>query len=167
FVLFVRNMVELARSHRAGVAAGPARTGEPIALRVPFDVSEVTMESSDGTRVTFPARAGIAATPGPDRAGLYFVSWKGQRPGSTLVPVNLTSARESDLGERPLDLPQGRSVRARKAGEMSDAVTDWSWLFAAVALLAFVLDLFWITRSPRRSALRGAPPAPLRAPEVP
>jgi hypothetical protein len=168
FVLFIRNLVELARSHRAGMAAGPARAGEPIALRVPFDVSEVTMESSDGARVTFPARAGIAATPGPDRAGLYFVSWKGQRPGSTLVPVNLTSARESDLLERPLDLPRGRSVRARKAGELSDAVSDWSWLFAAVALLAFVLDLFWITRSPRRSALpRGAPPAPLRAMEAP
>jgi hypothetical protein len=163
FVLFVRNLVELARNHRAGVAAGPTRTGEPIALRVPFDVNEVALEGADGTRVTFPARAGIAATPGPDRAGLYFASWKGQRPGSTLVPVNLTSARESDLGERALELPRGRPVRARKAGELGDAVSDWSWLFAAVALLAFVLDLHWITRSPRRAALpKGAPPAPLR-----
>ncbi|HEX6763885.1 MAG TPA: VWA domain-containing protein, partial [Polyangiaceae bacterium] len=33
FVLFVRNLIELARSHRAGVAQGPARTGEPLALR--------------------------------------------------------------------------------------------------------------------------------------
>ena len=163
FVLFVRNLVELARSHRAGVAAGPARTGEPLALRVPLDVSEVELEGADGAKLTIPARAGIAATPGPEHAGLYYISWKGQRPGSTLVPVNLTSALESDLGARELDLPQGRPVRTRKPSETSDAVTDWSWVFGAVALLAFVLDLFWLTRSPRRLALPvGAPPAPIR-----
>jgi hypothetical protein len=163
FVLFVRNLVELARSHRAGVAAGPARTGEPLALRVPLDVSEVELEGADGKRWTVSARAGVAATPGPDRAGLYFVSWKGQRPGSTLVPVNLTSAPESNLAERNLELPRGRAVRARKAADLGDAVTDWSWLFAAIALVAFVLDLFWITRSPKRAPLpKGAPPPPVR-----
>jgi hypothetical protein len=163
FVLFVRNLLELARNHRAGVAAGPARTGEPLALRVPFDVSEVELQGPDGTRMTIPARAGVAATPGPDRAGLYFVSWKGQRPGSTLVPVNLTSALESDLRERELPLPKGRPVVARKAADLRDSVTDWSWLLAAIALLAFVLDLYWLTRSPRHSLLsKGAPPAPVR-----
>jgi hypothetical protein len=163
FVLFVRNLVELARNHRAGVAAGPARTGEPLALRVPYDVNEVEIENADGTRSIVPARAGIAAAPGPDRAGLYFVSWKGQRPGSTLVPVNLTSALESDLAERELDLPRGRPVRAKRSAELSDAVSDWSWLFAAIALAAFVLDLHWITRSPKRIALsQGAPPSPVR-----
>jgi hypothetical protein len=163
FVLFVRNLVELARAHRAGVAAGPARTGEPLALRVPLDVSEVEIEGADGKRWNVPARAGVAATAGPDRAGLYFVSWKGQRPGSTLVPVNLTSAPESNLSERPLELPRGRTIRARKAAELGDAVTDWSWLFAAIALVAFVLDLYWITRSPKRAPLpKGAPPPPVR-----
>lgn len=166
FVLFVRNLVELARQHRAGVAQGPARTGEPLALRVPLDVTEIEIQNTDGARTSVPARAGIAASPGPDRAGLYYASWKGQRPGSTLVPVNLTSAAESDLRERELELPKGRPVRARDAAGLSDAVTDWSWLFAGLALLLFVLDLYWITRSPRRTALpKGAPPAPLRAPE--
>jgi hypothetical protein len=164
FVLFVRNLVELARSHRAGVAAGPARTGEPLALRVPLDVTEIELEGSDGARVTIQARSGIAAMPGPDRGGLYFASWKGQRPGSTLVPVNLTSALESDLGHRELAIPVGRPVRAKKAAELRDAVTDWSWLFAALALVAFVLDLFWITRSPKPVALgSGTPPPPLRS----
>ena len=163
FVLFVRNLVELARSHRAGVAAGPARTGEPLALRVPLDVTEIELDGGDGVRVSIQARSGIAAMPGPDRAGLYYASWKGQRPGSTLVPVNLTSARESDLGHRELVLPTGRPVRAKKAAELRDAVTDWSWLFAALALVAFVLDLFWITRSPKPLGLsRGTPPPPLR-----
>jgi hypothetical protein len=161
--LFVRNLVELARQHRAGVAQGPARTGEPLALRVPLDVSEIEIQSADGTRFSVPARGGIAATPGPDRAGLYFASWKGQRPGSTLVPVNLTSAAESDLRAREIELPKDRPVRVKAAADLSDAVTDWSWLFAGVALLLFVLDLHWITRSPRRAALpKGAAPAPLR-----
>jgi hypothetical protein len=164
FVLFIRNLVELARQHRAGVAQGPARTGDPLALRVPLDVSEIEIHAADGTRSSVPARGGIAATPGPDRAGLYFASWKGQRPGSTLVPVNLTSAAESDLRERELELPKGRAVRSTAASDLSDAVTDWSWLFAGLALLFFVLDLHWITRSPRRVALpKGAPPAPLRS----
>jgi len=164
FVLFMRNLVELARNHRAGVAAGPARTGEPLAVRVPLDVTEIEIEGAKGSRRTVPARTGIAAMPGPDRAGLYFVSWKGQRPGSTLVPLNLTSARESDLGERELALPQGRPVQAKKAADLSDAVTDWSWVFAALALLAFVLDLHWITRSPKRAPFpKGTPPRPLRS----
>jgi len=163
FVLFMRNLVELARSHRAGVAQGPARTGEPLALRVPLDVGEIEIEGADGAHWTVPARAGIAATPGPDRAGLYYVSWKGLRPGSTLVPVNLTSALESDLGERKLELPPGRPVRARQAADLRDAVTDWSWVFAALALVLFVLDLHWITRSPQRAPLpKGSPPRPLR-----
>lgn len=166
FVLFVRNLVELARSHRAGMAAGPARTGEPLALRVPLDVTEVEIEGDQGAHWTVPARAGVAATPGPDRAGHYFVAWKGQRPGSTLVPVNLTSAAESNLADRPLELPRGRSVRMKKASDVGDAVTDWSWLFAMIALLAFVVDLFWITRAPKRAPLpKGAPPSPLRSVE--
>ena len=34
---------------------------------------------------------------------------------------------------------------------------------AAIALAAFVLDLHWITRSPKRIALpQGAPPSPVR-----
>jgi hypothetical protein len=91
------------------------------------------------------------------------VSWKGQRPGSTLVPVNLTSALESDLGERKLELPQGRPVHTKKAADLRDAVADWSWVFAALALVLFVLDLHWITRSPKRAPLRsGSPPRPLR-----
>ena len=52
----------------------------------------------------------------------------------------------------------------KKASEVGDAVTDWSWLFAMVALVAFILDIFWITRAPKRVPLpKGAPPSPLRS----
>jgi len=161
FVLFIRNHLELARSHRAGTASGPARSGEPLAVRVPLETTEVELERPDGTRLKVPAHGGVAAAPGADRAGFYYASWQGQRPGSTLVPVNLTSAAESDLRPRALELPKGKAATVRDANALADAVSDWSWLLAAVGLLLAAADVFWVTRSARRGAVRplSAPPA--------
>jgi hypothetical protein len=163
FVLFVRNVLELARTHRAGAAAGPARTGEPLAIRVPLDVTELELQEPDETRLVVPAHGGLAVTPGPVRAGFYYASWKGQRPGSTLVPVNLTSAAESDLTPRELALPPGSKTTARRANELSDAVSDWSWVLAGLALLLATADVFWLTRKGRsRASAASTPVRPLR-----
>jgi len=160
FVLFVRNLLELARSHRAGAASGPARTGEPLALRVPLDVPEVVLVRPDDTKLKVPVHDGLAATPGPERAGFYYASWQGLRPGSTLVPVNLTSAAESDLTTRELEIPRGQAATVKRPGELSDSVSDWSWLLAALSLLCAAADVFWVTRGARR--LARAPGSPLR-----
>ncbi len=160
FVLFVRNLLELAQSHRTGAASGPARTGEPLALRVPLDVTDVELVRPDETKLEVPAHDGLAATPGPERAGFYYASWQGQRPGSTLVPVNLTSAAESDLGTRELVVPRGQTTTVKRPSELSDSVSDWSWLLAALSLLCAVADVFWVTRGGRRPAR--APSSPLR-----
>jgi hypothetical protein len=163
FVLFIRNLLEQSRSHRAGAASGPARTGEPLAARVPLDVTEVELEQPDKTRSNLPAHSGLAAAPGPAHAGFYYLTWKGRRPGSTLVPVNLTSALESDLLRNELVVPRDRPAPVRKASELSDAVSEWSWLLAAFALLLAAADVFWVTRGPRRPSVPlGAPPRPLR-----
>jgi hypothetical protein len=163
FVLFIRNLLEQSRSHRAGAATGPARTGEPLAARVPLDVTEIELERPDKSRSQVPAHAGLAAAPGPASAGFYYLTWKGTRPGSTLVPVNLTSALESDLRERELVTPRDRPAPVRKAGELSDAVSEWSWLLAALALLFAAADVFWVTRGPRRPSVPlGPPPRPIR-----
>jgi Ca-activated chloride channel family protein len=151
FVLFVRNQLELARAHRAGAASGPAHTGDPLAVRVPLDVTEVELERPDGTRLRVPAHGGLAAAPGPERAGLYYATWKGQRPGSTLVPVNLTSAAESDLRPRELVLPKDRPANVRSPAALADAVSDWSWLLAALGLTLAAADVFWVTRGVRRA----------------
>jgi von Willebrand factor type A domain/Aerotolerance regulator N-terminal len=160
FVLFVRNLVELARSHRAGAAAGPARTGEPLAIRVPLDVTEVELVRPDDTKLDVPAHGGLAATPGQERAGFYYASWQGSHPGSTLIPVNLTSAAESDLTTRELVLPPGRQASVGRPSELSDTVSDWSWLLAGLSLLLATADVFWVTRGARRPAR--APGSPLR-----
>ena len=167
FVLFMRNVVELARSHRARGAEAPGRVGEAYSLRVPLDVSEVELEAPgrESVRQKLSARDGLCVVPNLPRAGFYFASYGGKSPGSALFAANLTSERESDL--RPHDLPsrQGRPLPARTATELASAVTDWSWLLAAVALLLIALDAWWVTRKPRLAAL-GLPRPPERASEA-
>jgi hypothetical protein len=152
FVLFVRNLLELARAHRSGAVAGPARTGEPLSLRVPLDVTEVGIERPDKSEWKVPAHAGLAVGPGPERAGFYFATHAGAHPGSVLIPVNLTSAAESDLQRVATDLP-GKGSPIRAASAVTDSTTDWAWLLAAIALALTLLDVLWVTRRlPTRAA---------------
>jgi len=164
-VLFLRNVVELARGHRARGAEAPARAGDPYTLRVPLDVSEVELESPTGLKQSFAARDGLCVVPSLPRAGFYFATFAGKARGSALFSANLTSERESDL--RPHDPPQspGRVVTARSASELTAAVVDWSWLLAALALGLIGLDVWWVTRKPRSNPL-GPPQRPQRSPEA-
>ena len=162
FVLFMRNVVELARSHRVRGAEAPARVGEAYSLRVPVDVSEVDLESPGGSRQKLAARDGLCVVPNLARAGFYFASYAGKSPGSALFAANLTSERESDLRPHELLAKQGQPLPARTAAELESAVTDWSWLLAAVSLLLIALDVWWVTRQPRRPAL-GLPRRPDRS----
>ena len=165
FVLFMRNVVELSRSHRLRGAEAPARTGEAYSLRVPVDVSEVELESPNGNRQKLSARDGLCVVPSLPQAGFYFASFSGKTKGSALFAANLTSERESDLRPRELPLAQGRPVAARTATELASAVVDWSWLLAAVALALIALDVWWVTRRPRSPAL-SLPRRPDRGPEA-
>ena len=166
FVLFMRNVVELARSHRARGAEAPARAGEPYSLRVPLDVSEVDLESPGGSRQKLSARDGLCVVPNLVKAGFYFASFTGKSPGSALFAANLTSERESDLRPRELPAAPGRPLPARSAAELESAVTDWSWLLAALALLLIALDVWWVTRRPRMPSV-SLPRRPERTAEVP
>lgn len=153
FVLFMRNVVELARSHRLRSIEAPARTGEPHTLRVPSDVTEVELEYPDGKRRKLLARDGLCVVPNLARAGFYFASYEGKAKGSALFAANLTSERESDLRPHAVPLAHGQPVAIRAAAELQDAVVDWSWLAAAVALGALAADVWWVTRRPKPQAL--------------
>jgi hypothetical protein len=158
FVLFVRNLTELARAHRAGMVAGPLRTGEPLRVRVPPEVSEVEIEAPDGKRLEVPARGGLVVAPSVDTAGFYFVTYPN---GSTLIPVNLTSAAESDLTARALT--QAGSLHSTSS-KVPDAVSSWAWLLAALSLLLLTADIYFLTREPRPAASVTSPIRPERAP---
>jgi hypothetical protein len=165
FVLFMRNVVELARSHRLRGAEAPAHTGEPYSLRVPIDVTEVDLESPDGTRKRLSAQGGLCVIPNLPQAGFYFASYTGKVKGSALFSANLNSERESDLRVQPLPAALSGPVETRSERQLADAVVDWSWLLAALALGLIALDVWWVTRRPRALA-PGLPMRPERRPEA-
>ena len=74
------------------------------------------------------------------------------------IPVNLTSAAESDLGAEPVDAPP-LDVKAEAATEVP-AHRDWSWVLALVALAFVMFDVWYFTRRPRRLSVNERPRAP-------
>ncbi len=163
FVLFVRNLIESARARRAAGVESQVRTGGTLQLRVPTDVTTVSVEGPGGAREQVRARDGLAVVGSLRRAGFYFASWQGQTPGSLLVPASLTSAEESDVRPRELGGPAGRLPVTAAAG--LPAFTEWGWLAAALALAFIVLDAWWLTRrpTPRRLMATAIPRIPERS----
>ncbi|MGK4007629.1 VWA domain-containing protein [Sorangium sp. So ce1036] len=152
FVLFMRNLLEQARAHRAHGITGPARTGEPLRVSVPGTARDLEATGPAGERLDVALRAGVAVIAETPRAGFYRLAWQGPQAGSVVVPANLTSAAESDLAPRPL-AAEGGEVAVSSAAEQPDAHTEWTWLLALAALAFVVVDVWYFTRAPR--SLRG------------
>lgn len=166
FVLFIRNLTEVARTGRASGPALSVKSGEPVALRVPLGVEQVTLAEPGGASRDLPARDGQAVLPAAARVGFYNLSWKGPRPGSLLLAVNLDSDAESRIAPRPLEL--GGSSKA--ADEVPLGVARYDWVFALVALCLLAADIFWLTRplkAPSASGRRPRAPERRRSAEMP
>ena len=153
FVLFVRNLLEQARIHRSHGIAGPARTGDPLRVTLPPSATGVEARGPGGEPVEVSRRGELAVIPDTPRAGFYRVSWQGPHAGTTLLPVNLTSAAESDLSPRPLPAEEGK-VSIASAPE-PDAHDEHTWVLALVALLFVVADVWYLTRVPAPVSLGG------------
>jgi hypothetical protein len=152
FVLFVRDVVEVARAHRLQGSSGPTRTGDPVRVSVPAGTVEVLVDGPGVQERRVPARDGLATIPALERAGLDHVRWTEPHVGGLVIAANLTSAAESDVRPRPLEI-DGTS-RAPGAGPGTvrglGARDAWVRWLAAIAAAALALDLVWITRQPRR-----------------
>jgi hypothetical protein len=148
FVLFVRNVVELGRLHRAQGVAGPARTGDPARVAVPSGTKMVQVEGPAMPPRDVAARDGFAILPPLDRAGLYHVRWSEPHIGEALVPVNLASARESDVRPHPVRL-EGTATPVAATVHALDAQSEWATWLGLLAALALALDVYWVTRQPR------------------
>jgi hypothetical protein len=149
FVLFVRNLAEIARAHRRSHVVGPARTGPPLRVRVPPTLQQVTLTDPAGRESQLDARSGLAIVPHPNDPGFYLVSYQGDRAGSSLSVVNLTSPVESDLrGPAPGSVPAGPASPSAGRGGIVESAQDWGFVAAAVALAALVLQVWWLTRRP-------------------
>ena len=165
YVLFMRNLLELARTHRAHGITGPARAGEPLRVAIPGTATKVEALGPSGEKIDVSVRGGLAVLPDTPRVGLYRLSWEGPQAGTTLVPANLTSAAESDLTPRPIEAP-GESIKVTSAGAEPDAHNEWTWVLALIALGFILFDVWYLTREPRvRSPVpAGGEPKALRPP---
>jgi hypothetical protein len=158
FVLFVRNLLEQSRTHRAHGVTGPARTGEPLRVSLPQGAEHVTAVGPDGAPIDASVRGGLAILPDVARAGFYRVAWQGRQPGSVLVPANLTSAAESDLSQQALPADPGKVTVSAAAAP--PAHHEWAWLLALGALALVVFDVWWLTKDPRAASPVAAPAVP-------
>ena len=161
FVLFVRNLVELARAHRAHGVGGAGKAGEPVRLAVPHNVEDVEIVGPGEKKQSVKAKQGLAVVPGTNQAGVYHASWGKPSPGSVAFAVNLTSEKESDVADKPLKVSEGGAT-ITSAERVSNAHTEWSWILAALALALVVVDVWYITRKPKLKAPVASPLQPKR-----
>jgi len=155
FVLFVRNVVEQARLHRAQGAAGSSRTGDPARVSVPAGTTTVRVDGPGLPEHDLAVEEGVAVLPPLARAGLYHVRWNDPHVGSALVAVNLTSPSESDVRPRPVLVAgvAAGGATSQEALRALDGHGEWVRWLAFLAALAIVADVAWATRPSR---VRGA-----------
>ncbi len=157
FVIFVRNLLELARAHRSELGGGATTAGEALRVQVPLAVgaAEVFSLSNEGQpSVSVQARLGLLVVPDVQRVGFYRVAWTQPAVGELLVPVNLTSSAESDL-RRPF-AAAGAAVSVSGAHPASASSMEHAYWVALLALALVLFDIAWFTRRQRRASPRPA-----------
>ena len=75
--------------------------------------------------------------PPPTRAGFVRVRWVEPHVGSTILPVNLVSERESDIRHRPVALGVSGISKTTSAREMNTHHEWAAWLAFAASVLAW------------------------------
>jgi len=152
YVLFVRNLIEQARAHRAHGMTGPARAGEPMRVTLPASTTKVEIDTPSGDKAEVPVRGGLAVVPDIQHVGFYHLTWQGPQAGTIVVPANLTSEAESDLTPRELPAEAGK-VDVQSANARPDAHNEWTWVLALLALGFIVFDVWYLTRDARPTPL--------------
>ena len=151
FVLFVRNVAELARVHRAQGGAGPVRTGDPLRVAVPTGVTTVRVQGPGVPEREIAAKGGFAIVPAIEHAGFYAVRWTAPQFGSVLIPANLTSDKESDIHAKPVAV-DAVGTSTGPASRVADSHHEWGAWLALFATLVLAFDVWWLTRRPRAVA---------------
>jgi uncharacterized membrane protein len=147
FVLFVRDVVEVARAHRAQGASVPARTGEPIRLAVPGGITHV-VEEQGGVGTDVQVKGGFVVLPPIPRAGIVLVRWFEPHVGKVVLPVNLTSECESDVRPRDVKIEAG-TVTSAGSSRAPDAHQhhEWAAWLALLATIVLAFEVTWLTRT--------------------
>ncbi len=142
FVVFLRNVVERARSRRAAGGVAPGRCGEP--LRIPAaEGATVEVETPGGAALRAVARGGLALVPVGAEAGVYGVRVGERR---TFALRNLLDERESDVRPRAR-FERGSAGGVVRAVAQREATAElWPYLVGGLLLL-LVLEALWATRA--------------------
>jgi hypothetical protein len=152
FVLFIRNVVEMARLHRSQGTTGPARTGDALRVAVPKDVTKVIVEGPGMKEHEVAAKGGFSIIPAVDHAGIYRARWTEPRYGNAVIIANLASERESDIKPRPVLVDQNGGAVATTT-RVADAHHEWGLWLAMLAAVLIAFDVWWLTRKRREVTL--------------
>ncbi len=155
FVLFLRNVTELARSHRAFAPSGPARPGQGFTVALPRDAKGVSLAGPDGEKLAGTVQGGTLTSPPIERIGVYEVKVDSPRESTHAVAVSLTSPAESDLSTRAT-FPKREGVTVHDAGQAAPRYASVAWMLALVAIAVLVFERAYTTRRPRPRAKKGA-----------
>lgn len=152
FVLFVRNVVELARLHRDSGADGPVVTGGAMRISAPRGTTSASVRRDGDTLAReLPIRGGLALLSPVSRAGVYRATFEPPPPRPRTIVANLVDPRESDVARRPLVADGSRTIAVDTFEGHHDA-TSFAALLGAMLILA---DVLLVTRrSPRAEARR-------------
>ncbi|HVW26094.1 MAG TPA: VWA domain-containing protein [Polyangiaceae bacterium] len=150
FVLFVRNVTELARADRARAFAGSARTGEMLRVAAPTEGSTFAVRGPRG-ELTARATFGTLLAAPPPVPGFYDVLADGHHVQT--VAVNVEDFRESDLRSLPDSRVPGAAEGEARA--QAGAPSPLAPYLAALALAACLAEAWWLSRraSPRTGAI--------------
>ena len=150
FVIFLRNVTELAERHRTRAGRTELRAGEASSLAVPEDVQALTLDGAP-----LQARGGDVVISARPRAGLAILRWTDPRPAALLVPVQPGDVTESDLRAAQLATPP--EARAASTPAARWATTHLHLLLAVCMLLLLTLELVVFGATP---GLVGVPMTP-------
>lgn len=152
FVIFVRNVVELARAHRSRGGFLPLTTGGTLRVPVPKGSTEgvVTLEGDPTFTRKVSARGGFISISPIARAGIYRVSFAGETTKTVTAFANLTNVGESDPFRKDMTI----DGTPRGVAETSPVVhREWTSFFAILGTLLVLADVLVLTRKRRPSTL--------------
>jgi uncharacterized membrane protein len=156
FVMFIRNLTELARVDRARMFAGSARTGEMLRIATPAQGTKFSLRGPSGE---LPARAAGATllAAAPPLPGFYDLAGDGH--DVLTVAVNIDDPGESDLRALPgaSEPTAGARATVPKAAEVFSVLAPY---LAALALAATLAESWWLSRRGSSAGKALARPSP-------
>jgi len=140
FVVFFRDLLERARTHRARGGVPAAGLGEALSVPAP-DGEQVRVTTPAGAELHARSRGGLALVPIGAEPGVYRVDASGRQLAALR---NLDAPEEVDLGNR-ITLVGGGTASTQRIAQAEDHRESWPWL-ALLGLVFVLLEAGWATR---------------------